>query len=212
VLAAIATPFVIVAVAILLFLNPVWFSFDQDRSGVDRLTGFTSAEVHAATNAILSDLVFGPPTFDMQVNGRAVLDPRERSHMADVATVFHQLGIVALAALVVLVAVALWSRGRWWFWRAVGAAAAAVVVAVVVVGVAFGLFFDQTFTLLHELFFPAGSWTFDPGSERLVQLFPEQLWTETVMAVVVAVLVLSVAVVVVARHNASRVGPERLLA
>ena len=42
-----ATPCVIVAVAVLLFLNPIWVGFDQDRSDVDQLTGYTPAQVTA---------------------------------------------------------------------------------------------------------------------------------------------------------------------
>lgn len=63
--AAVATPCVIVAVAVILFLNPIWVGFDQGRSDVDQLTGYTPAQVTEATGSILSDLVFGPPKFDV---------------------------------------------------------------------------------------------------------------------------------------------------
>ena len=43
--------------------------------------------------------------------------------------------------------------------------------------------FDAAFSLFHGLFFAAGSWTFDPSTDRLVQLFPEQFWIETTVAV-----------------------------
>ncbi len=86
-----ATPFVIVAVAVMLFLNPVWVAFDQDRSDAAGFTGYTPAQVHAATGSILSDLVFGPPNFDFQINGAPVLEPRERNHMIDVRSVLLTL-------------------------------------------------------------------------------------------------------------------------
>ena len=76
VVAAVATPCVIVAVAVLLFLNPVWVGFEQDRSDVVGLTGYTPAQVREVTGSILSDLVFGPPSFDVTVNGAPVLDER----------------------------------------------------------------------------------------------------------------------------------------
>ncbi len=66
-----ATPCVAVAVAVLLFLNPIWVGFDQGRSDVAQLTGYTPAQVSQVTGSILSDLVFGPPNFDVTVNGSA---------------------------------------------------------------------------------------------------------------------------------------------
>ena len=203
---AIATPCVIIGAAVLLFLNPVWVGFDQDRSDVSRLTGYTSAQVHEVTGSILSDLVFGPPDFAATVNGAPVLEPRERSHMVDVRTVLMSLGIVGLAAAVALVALGLASRGRRWFWRAAGTGATVLVGGVIVVGIAFALFFDQAFELFHEMFFPPGTYMFDPRTDRLVQLFPDQFWSETSVAIAVAVLVLAIGVAMGAR----RLGREPL--
>lgn len=195
---AVATPCVIVAVAVLLFLNPVWVGFEQDRSGVAELTGYTPAQVRQVTGSILSDLVFGPPNFDVEVNGTAVLDARERGHMADVRIVIMGLGQVALAAAVLLVAIGLAARGQRWFWRAAATGARLLAGGVIAVGLAFGLFFDQAFELFHEIFFTPGSYMFDPRTDRLVQLFPDQFWSETSVALAVTVFVLSIAVAVAA--------------
>jgi integral membrane protein (TIGR01906 family) len=203
--AAITTPIVIVGVAVLFFLNPIWVGFDQDRSDVTGLTGYTHAQVQQVTGSILSDLVFGPPRFDVTVNGVPVLDASERSHMTDVRTVLTSLGLVALVAAVLLVLVALWSRGRPWLWQAVGLGARILAVGVVVVGLAFGLFFDQAFSLFHEIFFAPGTYTFDPRTEKLVQLFPDQFWSETSVAIAAAVLALAVIVA----FAAGRLGRER---
>jgi uncharacterized membrane protein len=61
---------------------------------------------------------------------------------------------------------------------------------VVVAGVAVLVAFDALFEVFHRLFFAGGSYTFDPGTERLVQLFPFAFWSETTMAVGVVILVL----------------------
>jgi integral membrane protein (TIGR01906 family) len=198
VVAGVATPFVIVAVAVMLFLNPIWVGFDQGRSDVAGLTGYSPAQVQAVTGSILSDLVFGPPSFDATVNGAGVLDGSERNHMADVRKVLVGLGLVALIAAVLLAIAGVAGRGRRWFWRAVGAGARVLSVGVVVVGVAFALFFDQAFELFHEIFFPPGTYMFDPRTEKLVQLFPDQFWSETSVAIAAAVLALSLLVAVIA--------------
>jgi integral membrane protein (TIGR01906 family) len=192
--AAVATPFVIVAAAVLLFLNPIWVGFDQDRSGVAGLTGYTPSQVRQVTGSILSDLVFGPSTFDVAIDGQPVLDSRSRAHMADVRSVLASLGAVALVAALALAAIGVASRGRRWFWQAAEAGASVLAGGVVVVGLAFTVFFDQAFEIFHRIFFPPGTYTFDPQTEKLVQLFPDQFWAETSVALAVAVLVLSLGV------------------
>jgi integral membrane protein (TIGR01906 family) len=194
VLVVLATPCVAVAVAVLLFLNPIWVGFDQGRSDVAQLTGYTPAQVSQVTGSILSDLVFGPPEFGVTVNGTPVLDERERDHMADVRTVLLDLGLVSVLAAAALMAIGLASRGARWFWRAARTGAVILAGGVVVVGLAFAILFDQAFELFHELFFPAGTYTFDPRSERLVQLFPDQFWSETSIALAGAVLIVAVIV------------------
>ena len=191
ILVAIATPCVIVGLSVLVFLNPMWVGFEQDRSNVDQLTGYTAAQVHDVTGSVLSDLVFGPPNFAVTVNGAPVLDARERGHMVDVRTVMGQLGGAAALAAVVLVALGLYSRGRRWFWWAASIGGKVLLVGVVVVGLAMTVFFDQIFELFHEIFFAPGTYLFNTTSEKLVQLFPDQFWSETSIALAGVVLLLA---------------------
>jgi integral membrane protein (TIGR01906 family) len=194
VVAGVATPIVIVAAAVALFLNPFWVSFEQGRSNVTAWTGYTSAQVNEVTGAILSDLVFGPPAFDVTLDGKPVLAERERGHMADVRGVFAEFGLVALLAAALLAAVAVASRGRSWFWRAAATGATALIVGVVVAGVGALLFFDAIFELFHEIFFTAGTYLFDPSADKLVQLFPDQFWSDTTIALGVVIVALALLV------------------
>jgi integral membrane protein (TIGR01906 family) len=196
-LVVLATPCVVVAVAVMLFLNPVWVGFDQGRSDVTQLTGYTPGQVSQITGSILSDLVFGPPRFDVAVDGQTtpVLDAGERGHMADVRNVLLNLGLVALIAALALLAIGFASRGGRWFWAAVQAGGKLLVGGVVIVGLGFALFFDQAFLLFHQIFFAPGTYMFDIRTEKLVQLFPDQFWSETSVAIAAAVLVLGLIVV-----------------
>jgi integral membrane protein (TIGR01906 family) len=194
VVAAVTTPWVIVAAAALLFLNPLWIAFDQDRSNVTGLTGYTPAQVREVTGSILSDLVFGPPNFDVAVDGAAVLEPRSRSHMADVRSVLMTLGGVALIAALFLLLAGFLGRGGRLFWRGVGYGATTLAGGVIVVGIGFALFFDQAFELFHAIFFPPGTYMFDSRTDKLVQLFPDQFWSETSVAMALAVLIIALGV------------------
>ena len=134
VVTAIATALVIVAISILPFLSPPWVSFEQGRAQADLWTGFTPAELNAATGSILSDLVFGPPNFDVRVDGRPALNEREQSHMRDVRGVFAGFWLVVLIAAGALVLARVRSRGAAWFWRSAATGATTLGVAVVALG------------------------------------------------------------------------------
>jgi integral membrane protein (TIGR01906 family) len=186
-LAGLATMITIVAVAILVFLNPIYVSFGQGRAGVTELTGYDQATVEGVTNSILHDLIFGPPEFAVQVDGAPVLGERERAHMADVRNVFFAFGALALLAVLVLVNLAIAARRQAWFRRAVRRGAILLAILVVVLGVLAAVAFDTVFETFHELFFPPGSFDFE-ASSKLIQLFPDQFWFETSLLLAVVIL------------------------
>ncbi len=203
---AIATAIVITAVAVIPFLTPAWVSFEQGRAEAAAWTGFAPADLRAATDAILADLVVGPPDFDVEVGGEAVLNERERSHMRDVRSVFGLFGLAAVASAVIVV-VGISGARRLGHperaWRAVQNGARGLIVGVVLAGIVAAVAFDALFEVFHQLFFAGGSYTFDPASERLVQLFPFSFWSETTMAVGAVIVVLALVVSVVAGRRAS---------
>jgi len=188
---------VIVAVSIVPFLSPAWIGFEQGRSGAALLTGFSEADLRTVTESILVDLVAGPPDFDVRLDGAPVLGEAERSHMRDVRAVFAGFYGVAAAALALLV-VLFWGSGRrttGWTrlraWRAVRLGALGLAGAIVVAGLVVAVAFDAAFEVFHRLFFAEGSYLFDPRTNRLVQLFPEQFWSETTIAVGALIMALA---------------------
>ncbi len=199
---AVATAIVIVTVSILPFLTPQWVAFEQGRADATGWTGFTTEQLRTATDAILADLVFGGE-FDVAIDGTPVLNEREQAHMADVRTVFRGLWVLASVSIVILVAASRRSD-RSGTWRAVRHGAIGLTVGVVIVGIVSIFAFDQVFEIFHEIFFPPGSYLFDPATDRLVQLFPFQFWDETSMAVGAVIIAISLMVAVVAGRRAAR--------
>jgi integral membrane protein (TIGR01906 family) len=211
---AIATAIGIVALTIPLFLNPIWVGFEQGRAQATAWTGFSEADLRSATDSILADLVVGPPDFDVEVAGQPVLEERERAHMRDVRGVFIGFYVVAVALAVVAIGTAALRRAeqRAVTWRAVRAGALGLVAALLVAGVVAVVAFDALFEVFHRLLFAGGSYTFDPRTERLVQLFPFQFWQDTaialgVVAIVVALIVATVAQRRLAASPVRRTGP-----
>ena len=202
---ALATAVVVVAISILPFLTSAWVDFDQGWTGAIGLTGFTHDELHSATNSILADLVVGPPDFDVTVRGVPVLNERERAHMRDVRGVFGGFAILSVLSAVGLIAAYIGARRLGHperAWSAIRNGARGLAVGVVVAGVVAFFAFDAAFEVFHQLFFPGGTYTFNPATDRLVQLFPFDFWSQTTMAVGLLILVLTVVVAKVAGRRA----------
>lgn len=191
----VASVLVVLALAILPFLNPLWVGFAQERAQVAAWTGLPGADVRAVTDAILADLVLGPPDFDVALAGQPVLDEAERGHMRDVRTVFLGLYLAAAVGALVLVAAFLLARGRSRarLWRRLSRTGLAIAGVTVAGGLLALVFFDAAFALFHQVFFPQGNWQFDPATDRLVQLFPQSFWVETSVAVGVVAIVIGLA-------------------
>ncbi|HEX6867459.1 MAG TPA: TIGR01906 family membrane protein [Candidatus Limnocylindrales bacterium] len=202
VLTALATAIVIVAIAILPFLSSPFLAFEQGRAQAAAWTGFTTDQLRTVTDSIVADLVWGG-AFSVAIGGTPVLDAREQAHMVDVRTVFRGLWIMALASVVVLVAASR-RRDRARTWRAVRAGALGLTVGTVVLGVVGLVAFNQLFSVFHEIFFPAGSYLFDPTTDRLVQLFPFQFWDETALLVGAVIIAIALVVAFVAGRRAGR--------
>lgn len=194
---AISTALVVTALAVVPFLNPVWVSFEQGRTGVTALTGWSAPEVRTATDAILHDLIVGPPDFVVTVSRFEVLTDAERAHMRDVRGVFAGFFAVGTLAIAVLLG-SFWLSGKGrqgWTrrhaWRGVRLGAAGLVLGTVAAGVVALVAFDAAFEVFHRLFFTSGTYRFDPATSKLVQLFPDAFWSETAVAVGALIVVLA---------------------
>ena len=202
---AVATALTILALTIPLFLNPLWVGFEQERAQAAAWTGFSDSDLKGATNSILSDLVFGPPDFDVEVAGAPVLDERERAHMRDVRGAFVGFFRVAQVAALAGLVIAWRRRGddRLATWLAVRAGAVGLVATLLVAGVVAFVAFDALFEVFHRLLFAGGSYTFDPRTDRLVQLFPFQFWQETAIAFGAVAIVAALIVAGIAQQRVS---------
>ncbi len=207
ILTPLATAVALAGLTIALFFNPAWVAFEQARSHADAYTGWTLAQTQSVATAVVDEVWLGPGTFEQAVGGAPVFNERERSHMADVRRVVLGFAAAVVIALLVLLAGALATRrsarGRASWWRAVERGAVLTAGVAIVAGLGFALFFDQAFTLFHEIFFAAGTWTFDPATDRLIQLVPDPFWTETTVVIAIVGLGLTAATWAIARRRAA---------
>jgi integral membrane protein (TIGR01906 family) len=207
--AAIATALVLLALGILPFLTPAWIHAAQDRAQADAWTGWPTETVRAVTGSVLHDLILGPPEFAQTVDGVPVFDAAEIGHLRDVRTVLLAFAAVVSVAAVALVASWWAARGSSRFWRGVRFGGANLAIIVVGLGLFAAVSFDTAFELFHQLLFPQGTYTFDPATERLVQLFPEAFWFDTAIALGVVLVALGVGAVAIGTWRLRRLAAAR---
>ena len=192
----VALALVITLLGPLLLFNPAFTSVLQQRHDVAEAFDVPQADVDRVTTAILVDLATDGPFDAAFEGGQPLLDARERSHMRDVAGLVRLLGVIVLVSVVVAV-VAGWRlrrepvrQGKTMLLAAGSVGAAAVMLAIV-----FAVAFEPAFLFFHQLFFPAGTYLFEPGS-NLITLFPEAFWYEAALAagatIVLAALVVGI--------------------
>ena len=202
-----AATLLILALAVIPFLGPVWVDFAQHRALAGEWTGFTPEQLATVTGEILADLVLGPPDFDVTLDGAPVLTENERGHMRDVRGVFAGFFLVAgiaAAGLAILFLAARGREARTRFWGRLERTGIVIVVVTLVGGVMGMLLFDQAFILFHEIFFPGGNYLFDPRTDRLVQLFPQQFWVDSTIGVGMVVIGLSILLALGSRRRRTR--------
>jgi integral membrane protein (TIGR01906 family) len=182
---------VILALAILPLLAPPGIHVALDAARSADLLGLPSGQVHDLSDRSVAELVVGPGTFVFEgPDGGPFYDPAERGHLADArALLWLFLAAGALSALGLTLSIVRASAPeRRSIWRSVSQAGAAAAIGVVVMGIGSVVAFATLFTLFHQVFFPGGGWSFDPATQRLVQLYPQAFWQ--IVAAVYGALVL----------------------
>jgi integral membrane protein (TIGR01906 family) len=170
---------VILALAVLPLLIPATSHVALDAAGSADLLGVTGSQVHALSDRSIAELVGGPGTFAFDgPDGAPFYGPAERGHLADARALLWLLlaagAISAVGLTLLLVRAPAIERLR--MWRGVSQAGAAAAIGVVVLGAMAAIAFGTLFTLFHQVFFPGGGWSFDPATQRLVQLYPLAFW------------------------------------
>jgi integral membrane protein (TIGR01906 family) len=199
-----ALALVILLVGPLLLFNPPFVSALQARHEVAASFGTSREDVDRVTAEMIGDL-FSGGMFEAAFDGEPpLLNERERSHMGDVSRLVQLLTAVALlASALALVTGYLLRREPMRQGRIMVTAAGAIGAVAVILAVAFAVAFDATFLAFHEIFFPPGTYLFEPGS-RLITLFPGGFWFDASLAAGGAVILtaLVVALIGIARWRA----------
>ena len=172
-LLALAAAALTIAATTAIFLTPPVIHLLLSVSDAHTVLGVEPWVAEALSDALVGDLLTGG-AFDAPLGDAPLLSAGERSHLVDVGTLLRAVLVAGLGGLLAL-AIAR-TRRRAWLRVAIRDGAVLIVGGALAAAAAFTLAFDATFTFFHGLFFAAGTWTFNPATDRLVQLYPEDFW------------------------------------
>ncbi len=171
-----------------IFLTPPAIHILLRASDASTVLGVEPAVAEALSDALVGDLLTDG-AFDAPLGDAPLLSAGERSHLVDVGGLLRSVLVGGLGGLIVLALARL--RRRAWLRAAIRDGAALIVGGALLAAAAFTLAFDATFTFFHGLFFASGTWTFNPATDRLVQLYPESFWILAALLFCLALAVLS---------------------
>ena len=133
---------------------------------------FGKAAARDANHAVVSYLKGETETVESDFfNGR------EKGHLQDVKGIFQWMKIVAVSFLA-LFAFALWlAKEKLKLAGTILFGGGIILLGILgILALALNLDFSGPFAAFHELFFPQGNYLFDPATENIVNLYPEQLF------------------------------------
>ena len=161
-----------------IFLTPPVVHLLLSVSDAHTVLGVEPRVAEALSDTLVGDLLTDG-AFDAQLGGEPLLSLGERSHLDDVGGLLRAVLGAGLGGLLVLALARV--RRRAWLRVAIRDGAALIVGGALAAAAAFALAFDTTFAFFHGLFFAAGTWTFNPATDRLVQLYPLNFWVLAAM-------------------------------
>ena len=189
-LLALAAAALTIAATTAIFLTPPVIHLLLSVSDAHTVLGVEPRVAEALSDALVGDLLTDG-AFDAPLGDAPLLSAGERSHLVDVGALLRVVLAAGLGGLITLAAAR--TRRRAWLRVAIRDGAALIVGGALVAAAAFTLAFDATFSFFHGLFFAAGTWTFNPATDRLVQLYPQEFWTLAALLFCLALALLSFA-------------------
>jgi len=170
---ALAAAALTIAATAAIFLTPPVVHLLLGVSDAPATLGVEPAVAEGLSDALVGDLLTDG-TFDAPLGGAPLLSAGERAHLVDVGGLLRTVLGAGVGGLLLLGFARM--RRRTWLRAAARDGALLIAGGALAAAAAFALAFDATFSFFHGLFFAAGTWTFNPATDRLVQLYPERFW------------------------------------
>lgn len=175
--------------------------------GVCQASGLTAAQARAAYSDVMDYCLGLRPDF---VAGVLPFSAEGASHFADVRVLF--ILDLAVLAVTLLFLLGLWIACRRrtalprlagrtpGFWAACGLGGGILIVAVLA-----ATDFDRAFTIFHSVFFPGKeNWLFDPATDPVILLLPEEFFRRCAIAIAASLLLLCLVLALTGRKQKNK--------
>ena len=190
------------SIALPILVRPFYYAHIEPL-GLERASGLSREEIVRAYDEVLDFCVGARSTFSAGVL------PFSRSgaeHFADCRVLFIlDLGLFAGSAAAVGVLAVIERKAPSHRFHGRGAAfwgAAGLCSVLGAVGVLAAFDFDGAFTVFHSIFFPGkDNWLFDPATDPIITLMPEEFFRNCAILILAAVVVSCAAVMLCARKK-----------
>lgn len=192
------------SIAWVLLLRPFYY-VQIGPLGVCQASGLTAAQARAAYNDVMNYCLGLRPDF---AAGVLSFSAEGASHFADVRVLFI-LDLAVLALSVALLATLKMACLQWktnlprlagrtpGFWAACGLGGVILVVAALA-----ATDFDRAFTVFHGIFFPGKeNWLFDPATDPVILLLPEEFFRNCAIAIAASLLLLCLVLICTGRRQ-----------
>ncbi len=196
----IALPVALVTTSVRVIMNePRVYTYAADHYRTADTTQISRPELLRASGELRAYFSNEEETIFIRVvrDGQSIslFNDRETGHLRDVKNVFQTTFTAQEAAIIFImsyvVLVFLWAREG--SLRRLAREVLTSGIASLVVLLTFGLValtgFDAAFDRFHLIAFTNGNWQFDPRTDHLIQMFPDNFWRDVTLWVALATLV-----------------------
>lgn len=177
-------------------------------------TGYRAETIRAAYDELMDYLLKGEPFS----TGALAWSPSGKAHFEDCLALFHLDFAVLAGALAVIVLLLLLNRlGRIRIHRFCGQSPFFYtgifnILLFVLLGIWGTVSFDTLFVTFHKVFFPGKSnWIFDPDTDEIIRILPEQFFLNCALLILALILIISILFIVQSVKSRKRQDAARLL-
>lgn len=201
VLFAVALFFFILAfsVALPIYCRPFYYAH-IGALNLPEASGYSEQQIRAAYNEVLDYLTLPAREFS---SGDMAFSSEGAAHFADCKVLFDlNVTVLICASVILAVLLVLRKRGR------IGAlrigrhsagfySAVSAVVLPIIIGILAAIDFDRAFTVFHTIFFPGkDNWLFDPATDEIINVLPEEFFMNCAILIGAGVLVFSAGIII----------------
>jgi integral membrane protein (TIGR01906 family) len=195
----IALPVALVTTNVRIVANePRVYQYATDHYHTTATTGISRSELLRASGELRGYFNNGDDTIFIRVERKgqpiSLFNDRETAHLQDVKNLFRESFRIEEAAIVFMLAyvvmVFLWAREgsvRSLAREVLASGILGLAVLLVLGGFAI-MGFDAVWTKFHVVAFTNGNWEFDPATDHLIQMFPDDFWRDVTLWIGAATL------------------------